>query len=72
MQGAVQKLRNANFGHFSPLPPYVTKRNVTILPPAVLRNESWSYPPLPPIFNFSLTQTIILHMHKNIFAHMQT
>ena len=31
--GAVQKLRNANFGHFSPPSPYVTNRNVSVLPP---------------------------------------
>ena len=46
--GAIQKLRNATFGNFwHPSPPYVTKRNILILPPPpVLRNESWSYLPL--------------------------
>ena len=40
MLGAVQKLRNAIVGHFSPLP-YVTKSNVSVLPPSpVICKES--------------------------------
>ena len=43
-KGVVQRLRNADFGHFWPPPPYVTKRNVSIYPPPVLRNASRSTP----------------------------
>ena len=49
---------------------YVTKRNVSVLPP-VLRNESLSYrPPLPPPRStFSLTHAIVLDMPKHINKH---
>ena len=39
LYGAVQKLRNTNFGHSWPPSSYATKRNVSVTPSPVLRNK---------------------------------
>ena len=47
--------------------PYVTKRNVSFLPPPHQYVTNHEVPPSPR----GLTHTITLHMHKNILTHMQ-
>ena len=68
---AVQKFRNADFGHFEPLPSYVTKRNVSFLPPSLRHVTNLVVIP-PPRSNFSLTHAMILYMRKIMTAHTHT
>ena len=48
-KGVVQKLPNANIGHFCPPPPYVTKLNVFTFPPPLCyeTNHGVTKPPPP-------------------------
>ena len=60
----IQKLCDANFGHF-----YLPLCNVSVLPLPVLSSHTNKSPSPRSLTSVS---TIILHMRKNIFTHMHT